>query len=210
MLAMCDHEDWNMKKETIASLSRDFVLLGFGSSFYHASQTKLGQLMDSIPISLIAYTAFQSAMEPLVYSPVTHELAEEGRPDTGVEASEKFARVIMEKSVYDWYDTTKERGVPQYEKSFIAIGNLVLNLVFSPRIAKEMTKFMVKLLLPKSDEVDFFVNSFQPTLVKLLESGSIRLPVSDRISLLSSGVGTLLKLVSHNISILVKNGAYNM
>jgi hypothetical protein len=89
-----------MGRDSVNALARTFSLLATGSTFFHASQTRLGGLIDDNPVALLANLAHQAAMEFLPYNPITHELLRNGtRNYRDVEAVIESSRVFLEESV---------------------------------------------------------------------------------------------------------------
>jgi hypothetical protein len=196
MIAMCDYADWTMSQNEISALASSFALLVPSSSLFHASNTALGGTMDSQAIRLAAFIAFQAAVESLPYSPVTHELSISERNYTGIQALEAVSQLILQESVYEWKQSIDDLQTPRYELSFGAMVSTLSNLLFTPKLASELTKFLGNLLTKDTDTVNFIEFTFQPALLEGLAAMQIKIDLPSRLSLLSSSVGTLVKMAS--------------
>ena len=52
-----------------------YAILTFASSFYHGSETRLGERQDGMSNALFAFILHQAMLDSVPYSPVLHDLS---------------------------------------------------------------------------------------------------------------------------------------
>jgi hypothetical protein len=196
MISMCFQTDWTFSETDVSALVRTFLLLASGSSFYHASNTYLGQKLDAQPIQIIGFIAFQATVESLPYNPVIHELSNNSSSTTGIQALDKLSQVIWNESVYKWLQTVKNLNIPSYDLTFTAMVNTLLNLIAPPKLAGQLTKFLTSLVKHNATNT-FIEQTFQPALLEALAAKNTKISFPNRLSLLLSAIGVVTKTVRH-------------
>ena len=78
------------------------ALLAFGSSFWHASHTRLGGAMDEVSIYMVIYAAYAGAVENLVGDSKVKELSDTPRKIDAFDLIENVATGIKNKPVNEW------------------------------------------------------------------------------------------------------------
>ena len=58
-----------------SDIRQTFALLTFASSFYHGSETLLGERQDGMSNALFAFILHQAMLDSTPYSPVLHDLS---------------------------------------------------------------------------------------------------------------------------------------
>eukprot|EP01083_Nonionella_stella_P058401 152941_1 len=67
-LRICNREEWSGDESDVAirnALKQSFVILTGGSAFFHGSETDLGAISDTLPISVISYISYESLIDEI-------------------------------------------------------------------------------------------------------------------------------------------------
>ena len=75
MVELCSQTDWVMPLDTLNNIRQTFAILTFASSFYHGSETLLGERQDGMSNALFAFILHQAMLDSTPYSPVLHDLS---------------------------------------------------------------------------------------------------------------------------------------
>lgn len=78
------------------------ALLAFGSSFWHASHTRLGGVMDEVSIYMVIYAAYAGAVDNLVADSKVKQLSDTPRSVDAFDLIENVAKGIKDKPVNEW------------------------------------------------------------------------------------------------------------
>ena len=62
-----------------SAIRQTYALLTFASSFYHGSETHLGERQDGMSNALFAFILHQAMLDSVPYSPVLHDLSHSPR-----------------------------------------------------------------------------------------------------------------------------------
>jgi hypothetical protein len=114
MLTICQHEtkhEWAIAPESVTALVQTFNVLTIGSAFRHASNTRLGGLVDNNPIKNVALIMHQSALQGLPYHPILYDLGETPATLSGHEQAIELSKIIVSEPVVNW-DTKIRRLNP--------------------------------------------------------------------------------------------------
>ena len=63
-------------------IRQTYAILTFASSFYHGSETHLGERQDGMSNALFAFILHQAMLDSVPYSPVLHDLSHSPRNQT--------------------------------------------------------------------------------------------------------------------------------
>ena len=96
--------------------------LAFSSSFFHGSQTNLGNKLDNHMIKVLSFVLYQTHLQAAqVDDPVLMELKDQGRRYmTGVEMAESMTEMFRTKPISDWDQHVDDMDVPSYELTLTA------------------------------------------------------------------------------------------
>ena len=67
VVEMCTQHAWTYPPETVTKIAESFAILTFGSSFFHGSETELGENKDVKSNNLMAYLIHQAAVANFPY-----------------------------------------------------------------------------------------------------------------------------------------------
>ena len=94
-------QTWKMPSHFVEAMGRSFAMLTFGSAFFHASETRLGNINDND--DMFAYNLHQIGVAHLPYSPVLHDLAFTPRNMTGPAVVAAWRNIYLNDQVNNWY-----------------------------------------------------------------------------------------------------------
>jgi hypothetical protein len=186
----------------INAIIQGFATLGMGSSFMHGSRTQLGGAFDNIPISVIAYQYFQlmtSSLKPLIFpgvndtDSVLHELSTTPRAYNGRVLATKLHNIPIEFGLDDWQSALNALDRPQY---FFTFGAIIINALttFAPdSISDGIIKLSCSLFQLTPEVTAFLEHTFVPVIRGSMVN--IQLTLAEKASVLSKGVGTIIKLL---------------
>ena len=99
--------------------------LTLGSSFFHASHTRLGQELDNLMIKIIAYTLYETYINSLNLpndtSSVITQLKSSNRDMTGVQLAQFMTDLFRRYPAETWLQQIQALDVPRYETTFGAL-----------------------------------------------------------------------------------------
>ena len=101
---------------TVQAIVRNFAILAPGSSFYHGSQTKLGQTTDIKLNDLFAYVLYQAAVKSLKAptaeeSTILHELSHEPRSMTAIQTTDAIMDTYIKQPVTEWEESLQKLDI---------------------------------------------------------------------------------------------------
>ena len=99
--------------------------LTLGSSFFHASHTRLGQELDNLMIKIIAYCLYQTYINSLNLpedtSSIIMQLKDGNRGKNSVELAQFMTDMFRSYPSDTWHQHIQTLDVPKYETTFGAI-----------------------------------------------------------------------------------------
>jgi len=201
MFALCDRSnrglDWNMQREEVRGLVRGLNLLAFGSTFYHASITKVGNRIDNLGIQIIAFIGHQALVNALGDNPdpVLFNLARNStRAFTGVLAAEELSRILLMDDPNTWLNSSNSIDIPDYPSSFAGIVALLFTATLPAGLDTLAINLLTDVLIVKEEDRQTIAEFVVPAVKEALKN--VQVPLADRIKLLPRLAGVLLKTVS--------------
>ena len=99
--------------------------LTLSSSFFHGSNTRLGQLLDNLMIKIIAYILYEAYINALDLPETTTllvtQLSEIERPMSGIELAQDITSMFKDDPSHTWMEHAQALEVPTYERTFGAL-----------------------------------------------------------------------------------------
>jgi hypothetical protein len=178
--------------------------LGFGSAFYHGSDTNLGGDFDVTMIQVLAYVGHQAAIEhlPALGKPeILRDLSDVLLNRSAAVISHKLTMGLLGSPPDRWaallpqsdISPSKPKDIPDFEFVFAGyVGTMLAATLPSPITAKLVPVIMGLFNMPK-EKVDFIVKKFLPAVTESLSHFHIEL--LDRVALLRRLISFGMKIL---------------
>ena len=142
--------------------------LAFGSSFWHGSHTRTGNIADNQIIQVLAYIIHQTMVAPLNSDdPVVNDLSQNGtRPFSGVELNEQMTNMFLNTSSKNWGSTILDMDKPNYWRTFAGIITTFLSLTVEDEKADQIILALAELFSFPEEEFDFITEEFLPKVTQ--------------------------------------------
>ena len=173
--------------------------LTLSSSFFHASHTQLGQLLDNLMIKIIAYTLYDAYITSLELPNTTpllvSKLTEAGRPKTGIELAQDLTDMFRTQPSNTWTESVQRLDVPRYERTF---GALILTM-YAHAKAGALTNWWNDVMLSKlpiEQEDKTFLRKFNKQIKDVFKGRKVaRVEKADRTNKMTTGLKFVLAFI---------------
>jgi len=173
--------------------------LTLSSSFFHASHTQLGQLLDNLMIKIIAYTLYEAYITSLELPNTTplmvSKLTEAGRPKTGIELAQDLTDMFRTQPSNTWTESVQRLDVPRYERTF---GALILTMEAHAK-AGALTNWWSDVMLSKlpiEHEDKTFLRKFNKQIKDVFKGRKVaRVEKADRTNKMTTGLKFVLAFI---------------
>jgi len=191
---VCEYRYWSLPRDTVISLVEASANLAAGSTFYHGSHTKLGQVMDNFMISVISYIIHQASLAniPGLPSAIT-DLTDKPRALSGVQISKRMVHIFLEEPVDRWLELIGAVSVPDYSTTFTATFCTVFTLVLPVSVVDAIVPSLTDAFQVHAHHQEFILVRYLPEIRQHFES--VNLTVFQRLKLLLQILSATKKLV---------------
>jgi len=193
-LTLCGHSKWSIPIKYYIAAKNTFVLETILSAFFHASGTELGQLFDQIGENIFSWSMHQASISSLPYDPILFDLQPTPLSENSLTMTTALEHMILTESVFNWKTISSKFTIPEIYRNVGAILGTVATLALNKAGSDFLMNSLGKLLLTPED-LDFFINSYLPTLRNTFEKESIKPCILTRIILIKKFIGVILKLL---------------
>jgi len=165
----------SMPSSSRKALGQAAAGLTLGSSFFHASHTRLGQDLDNLMIKIIAYILYETYINSLNLpddtSTIITRLKSGNRERNGVDLAQFMTDMFREDPSETWHQRIQTLDVPRYETTF---GALVLAMCTNTRhvsnvICNIENNFLLDNLPMEPSDKNFLESSLKPQLQEALQ-----------------------------------------
>ena len=175
-MRFCDYPEWNFNEQTQIAFKRSMATLAPGSSFMHASHTKLGTLYDNSVMAMIAFLGYRSILEKLGgggSSNILNCLRDTDCIDQ-YEVADRFTFLSLNAPVSDWLvDVNQLNSEYQFDYfyTFAAIVLIVFKISLPEKTFISVFRWLLDTFVVKivPEAADFIENKFYPEIKPLLD-----------------------------------------
>lgn len=186
---------WSLPTSVTRALAQSAAGLALGSSFMHASNTRLGQIADNMLIGVMSLILHQASLSGIPASLKSSELIDLGpipRALSGVQIAQVITDMYSYLPVTEWRSTLASLDLPRYEFTFSALVVTLFTLILPDNLADMVFDTLLNLFGIKEEFGTFILQDYVPQ-IRYAMSGVI-LPLQTKIQLLLNTVSTLRKL----------------
>lgn len=162
-----------------------FTLLPPGSAMLHASATRLGNMVDNMPITFTAINILQYSFMDIEYEPTLHTL------DTNVNITHSLQSYVevISRPVEDWRASLEyiQLQLPNQYLTFAAIILVSADVVFPKEIIDSIESLLPRFINPI--DVDFLLERYMPKFRNL----QIKKSSKEQIKLGNILISTMIK-----------------
>lgn len=203
MVSLCTNQTTQIAATASKAIVQSFDMLSVGSSFFHASATNVGALLDMTPIALIALVAYQAAVSelPPLDSDVLHDLRNDSLYNltvSGTNAVKLMGETLLHVPVQNWTDAInllRTQYQSNYYLTFGATVILILRLTLPDVLVVQLIPVLGKVLAVSQEDVDWLTYVYDPTLTTAFQQSNVRVPFESRVEIAKRGIGVLVKMV---------------
>ena len=198
------NHNWSFPIKSKNAICKTFALLGFGSSFFHATQTDNGGIVDVRVIDMIFFVAYQETVTFLKTSKqsIVKELSVEKRNQPAVEIIDDMMNMFVDKPISKWGSILTNYDYPNINIGIAALVGLIISLIM-PLHPKEGELIMNSTLSImnlfehriNSTDVTFYEEEFIPAMIDSTADMRKVLPTMEVKTLFKNSVGVMIKFV---------------
>uniref|UniRef100_A0A0G4HHM1 Uncharacterized protein n=1 Tax=Chromera velia CCMP2878 TaxID=1169474 RepID=A0A0G4HHM1_9ALVE len=213
LLLVCDRKDsetgLSLQTETVRAVVQSMAGIGFASSLWHGSHTKLGHTADNRLIDVCSLVIHQGLLlgfgeasgvqsDPVLFHLQRANSSSEDLPPTGVEIAGRVTDMFRLTPVNEWRQTLEGLSVPGKNLTFGAIILSWLSLVLSSRSVQAAVRALSSAFKLAPEDLGFLLDSYLPAFTSAAEKAGITLPLrsrEERRRVSREGGGTLSTLL---------------
>ena len=198
------NHNWSFPIKSKNAICKTFALLGFASSFFHATQTDNGGIVDVRVIDMIFFVAYQETVSFLKTSKqsIVKELSVEKRNQPAVEIIDDMMNMFVDKPISKWGSILTNYDYPNINIGIAALVGVIISLIM-PLHPKEGELIMNSTLSImnlfehriNSTDVKFYEEEFIPAIIDSTADMRKVLPTMEVKTLFKNSVGVMIKFV---------------
>merc|ERR1719244_290116 len=179
--------NWSLPARSVRALGESTAALTIGSSFYHASHTRLGSEADITNIRIMSYILHQAVISTLpphlVTTPLLH-LQSTPRQLTGVELSQVVRDMYLNQPVKEWLPTFQSLDVPTRRLSLAAFVCTLLTPILPPVLTDIVVENLMDRLSVEGETKRFIQETYLQQIRKAIGGLNLNLSVREKKDLL--------------------------
>ena len=152
-----------MRPAAVNAFGEIMSSLATGSSFWHGSHTRSGNVADNRLIGILAYIMYQEGVANLNPStPVLRDLGDTFRPYSAVDLSDQLTDMYLTKDVSEWEQFILDINMPNYYRTFAGFVVTLLTYTTDDATADEIINTLAELFNFPQEEYEFLFNKLLP------------------------------------------------
>ena len=199
-----ENHNWSFPIKSKNAICKTYALLGFASSFFHATQTDNGGAVDVRVVDMIFFVAYQETVTFLKTSKqsIVKELSVEKRSQPAVEIIDDMMNMFVDRPISKWGSILTNYDYPNINIGIAALVGLIISLIM-PLHPKEgelimnSTLSIMNLFEHRINSTDFifYEEEFIPAMIDSTADMRKVLPTREVKTLFKNSVGVMIKFV---------------